>query len=71
MVDAPHQSWILTKKKKILEGCSLIDYTLGLFPRSHQFESHKPCGYCRLTWSLTLRPVGLVEVHASWLGHPR
>jgi hypothetical protein len=41
MVDAPHQSWILTKKKKTLEGCSLIDYTLGLFPRSHQFESHK------------------------------
>jgi hypothetical protein len=24
-----------------------------------------------LTWSLTLGPVGLVEVRASWPGHPR
>jgi hypothetical protein len=28
-------------------------------------------GHWRLTWSLTLGPVGLVEVRASWLGHPR
>jgi len=28
-------------------------------------------GYWRLTWSLTLGPVGLVEVRASWPGHPR
>ena len=36
----------------------------------------KPCGYSydghwRLTWSLTSGPVGLVEVRASWPGHPR
>jgi hypothetical protein len=36
----------------------------------------KPCGcsydgHWRLTWSLTLGPVGLVEVRASWPGHPR
>jgi len=28
-------------------------------------------GHWRLTWSLTLGPVGLVEVRESWLGHPR
>ena len=27
-------------------------------------------GHWRLTWSLTSRPVGLVEVRASWPGHP-
>jgi hypothetical protein len=27
-------------------------------------------GHCRLTWSLTSGPVGLVEVRASWPGHP-
>jgi hypothetical protein len=36
----------------------------------------KPCscsydGHWRLTWSLTSGPVGLVEVWASWPGHPR
>ena len=36
----------------------------------------EPCGssyddHWRLTWSLTSGPVGLVEVRASWLGHPR
>jgi hypothetical protein len=36
----------------------------------------KPCGcsyndHWRLTWSLTSGPVGLVEVRASWPGHPR
>jgi hypothetical protein len=36
----------------------------------------EPCGclydgHWRLTWSLTSGPVGLVEVHASWPGHPR
>jgi len=36
----------------------------------------KPCGcsyddHWRLTWSLTSGPVGLVEVSASWPGHPR
>jgi hypothetical protein len=35
----------------------------------------KPCGclydgHWRLTWSLTSEPVGLVEVRASWPGHP-
>jgi hypothetical protein len=28
-------------------------------------------GHWRLTWSLTSGPVGLVEVRASWPGHPR
>jgi len=27
-------------------------------------------GHWRLTWSLTLGPVGLVEVRASWPRHP-
>jgi hypothetical protein len=27
-------------------------------------------GHWRLTWSLTSGPVGLVEVRASWPGHP-
>jgi len=36
----------------------------------------EPCGcsydgHWRLTWSLTSGPVELVEVHASWPGHPR
>ena len=36
----------------------------------------EPCnclydGHWRFTWSLTSGPVGLVEVHASWPGHPR
>ena len=36
----------------------------------------KPCGcsydgHWRFTWSLTSGPVGLVEVRASWPGHPR
>ena len=34
----------------------------------------EPCGYSydghwRLTWSLTLGPVGLVEMRTSWPGH--
>jgi hypothetical protein len=28
-------------------------------------------GHRRFTWSLTSGSVGLVEVHASWPGHPR
>ena len=28
-------------------------------------------GHWRLTWSLTSGPLGLIEVHASWPGHPR
>jgi hypothetical protein len=36
----------------------------------------KSCGcshddHWKLTWSLTSGPVGLVEIHASWPGHPR
>ena len=36
----------------------------------------EPCGcsydgHWRLTWSLTSGPVELVEVRASWHGHPR
>jgi hypothetical protein len=35
----------------------------------------EPCGcsyddHWRLTWSLTSGPVGLVEIRASWSGHP-
>jgi hypothetical protein len=46
------------------EVCSLCDLRF------------KPCGcsydgHWRLTWSLTSGPVGLVEVRASWPGHPR
>jgi len=46
------------------EVCFLCDF---------RFE---PCGYSydghwRLTWSLTSGPVRLVEVRASWPGHPR
>jgi hypothetical protein len=39
------------------EGCNSTGQALGLFPRGHQFESHKPQGQWRLTWSLTSRPV--------------
>jgi len=50
--------------KNSLKVCSLC----GL-----RFE---PCGclydgHWRLTWSLTSGPVRLVEVRASWPGHPR
>jgi hypothetical protein len=36
----------------------------------------EPCGcsydgHWRLTWSLISGPVGLVEMHVSWSGHPR
>ena len=36
----------------------------------------EPCGcsydgHWRFTWSLTSGPMGLVEVRASWFGHPR
>jgi len=36
----------------------------------------EPCGcsydgHWRFTWSLTSGPVELVEVRASWFGHPR
>jgi hypothetical protein len=48
------------------EGCSSTGQTLGLLPRGHQFESHKPQDYWRLTWSLTSGSVGLVEVRTSW-----
>ena len=46
------------------EVCSLCGF---------RFE---PCGcsydgHWKLTWSLTSGPVGLVEVRASWPGHPR
>jgi hypothetical protein len=52
-----------TKKKKILINSGQV---LGLLSKGHQFESHKPQSYWRLTWSLTSGPVGLVEVPASW-----
>ena len=41
---------------------------------SHCDLKFEPCGYSydghwRLTWSLTLGPVGLVEMRTSWPGH--
>ena len=45
------------------EICSLCG--LRFEPCSYSYNGH-----WRLTWSLTSRPVGLVEVRASWLGHP-
>jgi hypothetical protein len=42
---------------------------------SHCSLRFEPCGYSydghwRLTWSLTSESMELVEVHASWTGHP-
>jgi hypothetical protein len=45
------------------EVCFLC--SLRFEPCSCSYDSH-----WRLTWSLTSGPVGLVEVHASWPGHP-
>jgi hypothetical protein len=39
----------------IIKGCSSIGQAMSLFPRSHQFECHKPQGCWRLTWLLTFR----------------
>ena len=46
------------------EVCSLCG--LRFEPCGCSYDGHR-----RLTWSLTSGPVGLVEVHASWPGHPR
>ena len=46
------------------EVCSLCD--LRFEPCGCSYDGH-----WRLTWSLTSGPVGLVEVRASWPGHPR
>jgi hypothetical protein len=46
------------------EVCSL--YGFRFEPCGCSYDSH-----CRLTWSLTSEPVRLVEVRASWPGHPR
>jgi hypothetical protein len=51
------------------KGCSSIDQVLGLLPKGHQFEAHKPQGHWRLTWSLTSGSVRLVEVRANWSKH--
>jgi len=48
----------------------LISKIINLFFRDHQFESYKSLDYWRLTWSLTLRSVKLVEVYVNWSGHP-
>ena len=48
-----------------LERCSLTGQALCLLFKDHQFESHKPQGHWRFTWSLISGPVGLVEVRAS------
>jgi hypothetical protein len=44
--------------------CSLCD--LRFEPCGCSYDGH-----WRLTWSLTSGPVELVEVRASWPGHPR
>ena len=41
-------------------------YDLRFKPCSCSYDSH-----WGLTWSLTSGPMGLVEVRASWSGHPR
>jgi len=61
----------MKKKKENPERCSSTGQTLSLLIRGHQFESHKPQGHWRLTWVLTSGLVGLIEVLASWFGHPR
>jgi hypothetical protein len=38
---------------------------MNLFLISHQFKSHKPKSHWRLTWSLTLGSVELVEVRVN------
>jgi hypothetical protein len=43
------------------EGYNLTGQILDLFFRGHQFESHKPQGYWRLTWSLILELVRLIN----------
>jgi len=56
-----------------LDGCAVIrawDQEICFFC-DFRFE---PCGcsydgHWRLTWSLTSRPVGLVEVRANWPEH--
>jgi hypothetical protein len=45
--------------------CNSTGQALGLLPKSHQFESHKLQGFWRLPWSLTSRPMILVEVRTS------
>jgi hypothetical protein len=57
--------YILNKYLKTPEGYSSTDQILDLFPKDHQFESHKSQGHWRLIWSLTSGLVKLVEVRAS------
>jgi hypothetical protein len=45
------------------EVCSLCGLRFKLCGCSYD-------GHWKLTWSLTSGPVGLVEVRASWPGHP-
>jgi len=45
--------------------CSLTGHIMGLLSRDHQFESRKPQGYCKFTWSLTSELMRLIEVRAS------
>jgi hypothetical protein len=47
------------------ERCSLTGQVLDLFSKNYHFESHKSQGHWRFTWSLTSRPVELVEVCAN------
>jgi hypothetical protein len=43
------------------ERCSSTGQILDLLPRYHQFESHKPHGYWRFTWSLTSWSMRLIS----------
>jgi hypothetical protein len=46
------------------EICSLCGFRFE--PCDYSYDGH-----WRFTWSLTSGPVGLIEVRASWPGHPR
>jgi hypothetical protein len=49
------------------KGCNSIGQTMCLLSRGHQFEFHRPQDHWKLTWSLTLWPVGLIEKYTNRL----
>jgi len=66
-----HNHTIFHKKTNffVILGCSSTGQVLDLLLRGHMFESHKPWGHWKLTWSLTSGPIKLVELRASWFRH--
>ena len=52
-------------QNKNLELKDLFFYGFRFEPYNYLYDGH-----WMFTWSLTLEPVGLVEMHASWHGHP-